>query len=164
MPQLIIVRHAKTIDRSEVDEDFDRYLTERGHADAKRTAEALAAAGLIADTALVSPARRTRETWRHLSQALGDIEPVSPLALYHASMEMLMRLCSEQLEAGAESLAVIGHNPGIGALAHEMAARAGTLSGWPAGFPTSMAAAFRLSKTSNTLNAVEEILRHDPKA
>ena len=57
MPSLIIMRHAKAVDRMEAEDDFDRGLTPRGLSDAKRAAEAMAGAGLKADTALVSPSR-----------------------------------------------------------------------------------------------------------
>lgn len=163
MPHLFIVRHAKTVDRSDVDEDFDRYLVERGHADADVTAAVLARIGLTADRALVSPARRTQETWAHLASTLGNPPVDSPMALYHASTDMLMRAISEAFEDGASSLAVVGHNPGIGGLAQEMAARAGTLSRWPDGFPTSSAAVFELTPPASALQGVEEVHYHNPR-
>ncbi|WP_270374755.1 SixA phosphatase family protein [Marinicauda sp. Alg238-R41] len=164
MAHIIIARHAKTIDRSEADEDFDRYLTERGHADAERLAEALAQTGLKADLALVSPARRTQETWAHLASTLGDPRVESPMALYHASTSMLIRASLEAFEAGAQTLAVIGHNPGVGGFAHELAARAGTLSRWPHGFATSSAAVFDLLDDVNSMNTVHQVLNYNPKA
>lgn len=164
MPHLIIIRHAKTVDRSDVDEDFDRYLTGRGHDDAERTALELAKTGLAADRALVSPARRTQQTWAHIATTLGDPPVDSPMALYHASTDMLLRAISQAYEDGAASLAVVGHNPGIGGLAREMAARAGTLSGWPDGYPTSTAAVFEIVAPASGLKGVEQVLLHNPKA
>lgn len=164
MPHLIIIRHAKTIDRSEVDDDFDRYLTGRGHEDAERTASALGATGLRADRALVSPAQRTQETWAHIASTLGDPPVDSPMALYHASTDMLLRAIRDAYEDGAASLAVVGHNPGIGGLAREMAARAGTLSRWPEGYPTSTAAVFEITAPASGLKGVTQTLLHNPKA
>ena len=163
MPHLFVIRHAKTVDRTDVDDDFDRYLTERGHADAEATARVLAETGLLADRALVSPARRTRETWAHIASTLGDPPVENPMALYHASTDMLLRAITEAFEDGASSLAVVGHNPGIGGLAREMAARAGTLSRWPDGFPTSSAAIFELTAPASSLTGVTEIRFHNPK-
>ena len=164
MPHLIIIRHAKTVDRSQVDEDFDRYLTERGHGDAERTAQALARTGLSADLALVSPARRTQETWSHIASTLGDPPVESPMALYHASTEMLLRAVTEAYDAGTAGLVVVGHNPGIGGLAREMAARAGTLSRWPDGYPTGAASVFELLAPASALKGAREVLLHNPKA
>lgn len=148
MPSLIIMRHAKAVDRMEAEDDFERGLTPRGHEDAARGAEAMRAAGLSVQTALVSPARRTRETWKHLAAIFPDAVADSPMALYHASQEMLERAVSEALEAGATAIALVGHNPGIGEFAHTLAARADSMEGMPYGWPTSGAIGFDLADAS----------------
>ena len=144
MPSLIIMRHAKAVDRMEAEDDFDRGLTPRGLSDAKRAGDEMAAAGLIADTALVSPARRTLETWKAVSHHFPNARVESPTALYHASQEMLERAVTEALDAGAKAIILVGHNPGIGAFAHALAARSEALEGVPYGWPTSAAVAFDL--------------------
>ncbi len=144
MPSLIIMRHAKAVDRMEAEDDFDRGLTPRGLTDAQRAAEAMARAGLKADTALVSPARRTLETWRAIAHLFPAAAVEDPMALYHASQEMLERAVIEALEAGARAIVLVGHNPGIGAFAHALAARAEAMEGVPYGWPTSAAIAFRI--------------------
>lgn len=145
MPSLIIMRHAKAVDRLENEDDFDRALAPRGHEDADRAAAAMKAAGLSADFALVSPARRTLQTWDHVSQALGAPPVDSPMALYHASQDMLERALDEALKAGREHIALVGHNPGIGALAHALADRADDRENLPWGWPTSAAIGFELA-------------------
>ena len=148
MPSLIVMRHAKAVERHEAEDDFERGLAPAGHADADRAAEAMKAAALSADLALVSPARRTLLTFQHVGPALGDPAAESPMALYHASPDMLKRAIDEAFSGGAERIALVGHNPGVGALAHELAERAGDLNGLPRGWPTAAAIAFDLSDAS----------------
>lgn len=144
MPSLIIMRHAKAVDRMEAEDDFERGLAARGHEDAARAGNAMREAGLRANLALVSPARRTRETWSHLASVFPDAVVESPMALYHASQEMLERAVTEALERGTKAIVLVGHNPGIGAFAHTLAARAEDMEGVPYGWPTSAAIAFDL--------------------
>lgn len=148
MPSLIVMRHAKAVERHEAEDDFERGLTETGHADADRAAEAMKTAGLSADLALVSPARRTLLTFQHVGPALGDPPVQSPMALYHASPGMLRRAIGEAFEGGAQHLVLVGHNPGVGALAHELAERAGDAKSLPRGWPTAAAVAFDLANAS----------------
>ena len=164
MPRLIVMRHAKAVDRMEAEDDFERGLTERGRADAARAAAAVKAAGFVPDHALVSPARRTRETYRIVSEALGETPVTDPMALYHASPDMLERAVMTALEGGAQSILMVGHNPGIGAFAHSLAAAAKATSGLPYGWPTSAAAGFEISVSDKTLTASERILFFNPKA
>ncbi|MFN3835525.1 MAG: SixA phosphatase family protein [Glycocaulis sp.] len=145
MPSLIIMRHAKAVDRMEAEDDFDRGLTPRGLADAGRAATMMAAAGLEADMALVSPARRTLETWKAIAHVFPGAGVESPMALYHASQEMLERAVSEAFADGAGRIVLVGHNPGVGAFAHALAARAEAMEGVPYGWPTSAAIAFDLA-------------------
>src|SRR5580658_6810616 len=63
MRRLILFRHAKAEPRGPGEDDFDRPLNERGREDAAIIGRALADQGHRPDLALVSPARRTTETW-----------------------------------------------------------------------------------------------------
>lgn len=163
MPLLIAMRHAKAVDRMMAEDDFDRGLTERGVADADRAAEALNRAGVKATHALVSPARRTRETWKRLSAILGEPPVTDPMALYHASPEMLERAVAEQLDHGAEAIMLVGHNPGIGALVHMLAGQAEAASDLPYGWPTSALAAFDVALEDKRLTANRRRLYFNPK-
>ncbi|AZU04810.1 putative phosphohistidine phosphatase, SixA [Glycocaulis alkaliphilus] len=162
MPSLIIMRHAKAVDRIEAEDDFDRGLTTRGHEDAARAADAMKNAGLIADFALVSPARRTRETFKPLSAIFPGAKLEDPMALYHASQEMLERAVTEALEGGSQAIVLVGHNPGIGEFAHALAARADAMEGVPYGWPTSAAIAFDLADAS--LMRLTRTFLFNPKA
>lgn len=164
MPQLIVMRHSKAVDRLEAEDDFERGLTERGRADAARAAGAMARAGLKAEFALVSPARRTRETFAHVAETLGQPRVEDPMALYHASPSMLERAVLEALDSGAGDFVLVGHNPGVGAIAHALASRAGELSGLPQGWPTSAWIAFEIGRDADGLTAFRRIDHFNPKS
>jgi len=163
MALVIVMRHAKAVDRMQAEDDFERGLTERGVSDADRAAAALKAAGYKADMALVSPARRTRETWARLKDTVGAPEVTDPMALYHASPSMLERALTEALQTGAQSLILVGHNPGIGALVHTLAGQAEEASDLPYGWPTSGLAAFEASLVDGKLIATKRTLYFNPK-
>lgn len=141
MPRLTLVRHAKAVDRMDADDDFERGLTPRGREEAAATGQQLKDAGVVVDLALVSPSQRTLQTWTALREAVGNPAFEDPMALYHASPDMLYRASRDAFHR-AESVLLVGHNPGIGALAHNLADRAGRLSGMPDGYPTSAATVF----------------------
>ena len=164
MPQLIVMRHAKAVDRLEAEDDFERGLTERGREDAARAGEVLARAGFTATHALVSPARRTRETWAQVAAHVGDPPVTDPMALYHASTEMLERAVLELLGQQAQTIALVGHNPGVGGFAHGLAAGAQTATDMPPGWPTSAAAAFEIASEGSCVTARARLMLFNPKA
>ena len=112
MRRLMLLRHAKTERAGPGERDRDRRLTKRGHADAPAVATYMAHNDLVPDLALVSPARRTQETW-DLVSAVFEKTPRRSNAdrIYNASTHDLATLIRET--RGAPSLLVIGHNPGL---------------------------------------------------
>jgi phosphohistidine phosphatase len=83
----------------------------------------LGRSGFYPDLVLVSPALRTRQTAQALWAAMGtaprsEIEP----ALYMAGSRELLELIQAS-DAGVVHLALIGHNPGLTALANQLGAR-----------------------------------------
>lgn len=141
---LILMRHAKAVDRLEAEDDFQRGLTARGRSDAADAADALSAAGLKADIALVSPAWRTRQTYDQLLPQLGAPQLEDPMVLYHASTDMLERATRDVL-APNRTILLVGHNPGIGGFSHKMAQRCNATRRLPAGYPTATACIFELA-------------------
>tara|TARA_R110002073_G_scaffold121834_1_gene264568 strand:- start:7254 stop:7811 length:558 start_codon:yes stop_codon:yes gene_type:complete len=154
---LILMRHAKAVDRLEADDDFQRGLTPRGHEDSRRAAARLAALGLTAERALVSPAWRTRQTFDHLAPLLGGPEMDDPMALYHASTEMLERAALAALQQ-VSRIVMVGHNPGMGGLAHKLAARCGVREALPMGYPTATTAVFALADASLNAPSLIELI------
>jgi len=116
MRQLILVRHAKAAPAGGQVADFDRPLAEQGRSDAPAVARMLAAAGAAPQLALVSTARRCRETWAAMESAFAGAQVKFIEDFYDAAAETLLE---EAEAAGAERVLVLAHNPGL----HELAAR-----------------------------------------
>lgn len=164
MPTLIIMRHAKAVDRMEAEDDFERGLTERGKDDAAKAGEAISAAGLRAGLALVSPSRRTRETWKQIASALGEPPVDDPMALYHATYDMLARAVVKALETTEQDIVLVGHNPGVGALVHSLADQTGKVGDMPMGWPTAAAAAFTVNARAGLLEASRRVMMFNPRS
>jgi phosphohistidine phosphatase len=121
MRRLMLLRHAKT-ERAEAGErDRDRRLTKRGRADAPVIGAYMARHGLIPDLAVVSPARRTQETWTLLAAAFAKAPRVAnDERIYNASVDSLFELIGET--RATRSLLIVGHNPGLHDLAMQLIA------------------------------------------
>jgi phosphohistidine phosphatase len=116
MLQLILLRHAKAAPADEADDDHARALAPEGREAAPRMAAALAAAGAAPDVALVSDAKRTRETWELAAPSFTTAKVRFLRSLYLCPAETIML---EAEKAGATSVILVGHNPGM----HELASR-----------------------------------------
>lgn len=117
------MRHAQAVGAAPAGGDRERALNAAGRAEALRTGQALKARGVTPDLAMVSAARRTRETWTGVAEGLAlDPEPswleIDP-ALYNADARLL-RGQVESAEDRCETLILIAHNPGIHQLAFEL--------------------------------------------
>jgi phosphohistidine phosphatase len=143
MRKLLLMRHAKAAPQAGGG-DRERPLTGRGKADAERVGEYLKKEALFPDGAVVSDARRSRETLEFVLRALQRRLPtyVEP-KLYAAPSSMLLSaLHTTRREIG--TLLVIGHNPGLAAFALDLLGD-GNESGkaqLQARFPTSALAVF----------------------
>ena len=117
MRRLLLLRHAKTERPVFGGDDRDRKLTARGQTDAPKIAAYMARHALIPDRALVSPTKRTRETWDLIATGI----PPAPRAiyderLYDATPQAILDIV-KQCPDKVSTLLVIGHNPGL----HELA-------------------------------------------
>lgn len=110
-----LLRHAEAKSPRGRQNDFDRVLSSRGEADARRLGDWLRAKSIQFDRVLCSPAVRTRST---LAIALPNWTTAAqlPPSLYLADLDALREL----LDAGgsAAHVLLIGHNPGLEQLAH----------------------------------------------
>lgn len=119
MQRLILLRHAKAAAHAGGG-DSERPLTGRGHKDATRVGLYLRAQSLLPDMAIVSHARRTRETLDRVLEATGDGIPINvEPRLYHADPLILISSIRD-VPARTHLLLVVGHNPGLGDLAREL--------------------------------------------
>jgi phosphohistidine phosphatase len=126
--RLIVMRHAKAGELPG-GPDFERALQPRGLRDSQAAGQWLAAGGFRPDAVICSSARRTRQTWQHLSAALGG-EPAfsAERQLYEAGSEEVAELV-RQAGAAVRTLLYIGHNPAAAGLV-------GLLTGTEPAFPT----------------------------
>ena len=115
MRRLILLRHAKS-DWPDGVADPDRPLAPRGQEAAPKMAAYLAAEGLVPDRVLVSPARRTRETWDLVRPSLGDVPDETVPQIYEAPVSRLLDVVHGIPDDVATAL-MIGHNPGFQDLA-----------------------------------------------
>jgi phosphohistidine phosphatase len=147
MRRLILFRHAKAEPRAPGEDDFDRPLSERGREDAALVGQALARENLAPDYALISPARRTAETWICARDAFPRIRAELNRALYNARPEDI-REAIDQVAERCDTLIVVGHNPGLHELAVELlvdaAASAADVETVSARFPTATAAVYEI--------------------
>jgi len=125
MKRLILMRHAKTEPWTEGIDDFARALTPVGHEAAETMARALKGEGWSPEKAVLSTARRTRETWSHLSGVFGACEMVLEDDLYLAGERGIADIITEH--DGARTLIIIGHNPGLHDLAVSLLREAGSV-------------------------------------
>lgn len=116
MPTLILLRHGKAVRETEAPTDQARRLTDRGRRDAAEAGTRIAAARLTPTVALVSPAERTRETAACALAALPGATPTIIEALYMAGPETIWDAAFAAFAAGAETVLVVGHNPGLSEL------------------------------------------------
>ena len=145
MHMLHLLRHAKSSWKEDVD-DHERPLNRRGREAARLLARHLPAAVGRLDLVLCSTAQRARET---LDLALAELTPRPHAAiepeLYLADETRLIE-CLRRLPEEAESVLVVGHNPGLHELAVTLAAPQSRDFGQLAGgkFPTGTLASFRV--------------------
>ena len=91
MKTLLLLRHGKSRWDDPRLSDFDRPLAPRGVKAVPRMGREIAKREWTPDLALVSPARRTVQTWELLTVALpGQPTTKSPRALYEAPADALL--------------------------------------------------------------------------
>jgi phosphohistidine phosphatase len=120
MLELMLLRHAKA-KRPEGVEDFDRKLSGRGYEDAATLGKVLRREHLAPELALVSSSRRTRQTWERVAGELDAQVPARELrTLYLAGPAKILEQVRKSPD-DARRVMVVGHNPGIAALASRLA-------------------------------------------
>ncbi|CAN1542987.1 SixA Phosphohistidine phosphatase SixA [Paracoccaceae bacterium] len=122
MKRLILTRHAKSSWDDPLTPDHDRPLNERGKAAAADLGQWLASRDYVPGEVLCSDSLRTRKTFSGIAPALPGA-PVLELkpALYHAGPDVMMAVLRH---ATADTVMMIGHNPGIAEFAARLVAHA----------------------------------------
>lgn len=121
MPELLLLRHAKSSWDDPALDDFDRPLGPRGRRAAPVMGRHLRERGLVPDRVLCSAAARARETWARAAPELGTEPPVTYLrTLYLASPARLLSVLA-RVAPGTGRVLLVGHNPGLEGLAQRLA-------------------------------------------
>ena len=157
--RLLLVRHAKAADGPV---DVERPLTERGTGQATAIGARLGQAGLAPDRVVVSPARRAVQTWELAGAELGNgPAPSVDERIYDNTVEALLAIIRETPD-DVRTVAVVGHNPSIGELAHVLDDGDGTAAArqtLESGFPTGTVAVFDLTTPFDELEPGTATLR-----
>lgn len=145
MKTLLLLRHAKSSWNNPAIRDYERPLTARGRDAATSMGRLLAERGLRPDLIVSSPARRARETCERVLPELGEAPAVRvEERLYMAETPTLLRVV-RSLAEDADTVLLIGHNPGIERFAAQLAgsAAADTRQRMARKFPTAALAVLR---------------------
>jgi phosphohistidine phosphatase len=142
---IVLLRHSKA-DWPDV-ADHERPLADRGRQEAPASGEWLAAHGITPQLALCSTAVRTRETWKLAAPRLPERpRTVYEERLYDASAGQIIAVVNDVPDE-VRDLLVVGHNPGIQAVADVLAGagEGDALTRMSRGFPTSAIAVLRFT-------------------
>ncbi|GLK82541.1 SixA phosphatase family protein [Ancylobacter defluvii] len=133
MLRLMLFRHAKSDWPAGV-ADRERPLAPRGRRAAPVMGTYMVRSGLTPSQVLVSPARRTLETWAAACDSWASPPPTTyEEAIYEAAPEMLLDVVRRR---GTDSpLMLVGHNPGLESLTSRLVAAADRAR-LPVKFPT----------------------------
>lgn len=118
MRRLMLLRHAKS-DWPDGVSDLDRPLARRGKEAAPRMGRYLQEEGLLPDLVLISPAKRTRETWDLVAPFIGDVATRTEPRIYEAPSARLLTVVRE-VGPEVRNLLLVGHNPGSEDLAKHL--------------------------------------------
>jgi len=112
MPQLLLLRHAKSSWDDPKLPDHSRPLNARGKYAAANVGRVIRHIGILPDRVLVSSARRTLQTLEQLEpwETAPKVEVMD--ALYLASGRVILDLIHD-VSPETERLLVVGHNPGL---------------------------------------------------
>ncbi|MEO7261908.1 MAG: histidine phosphatase family protein [Jatrophihabitantaceae bacterium] len=161
--RLILIRHAKAAVGAV---DLDRPLTPRGESDAAALGQLLARAGISPDRAVLSPARRARQTWDRAQEGLAQpVKAVLDQRIYGNDVGTLFGVVAEaEVDAGAAigCLVLVGHNPSFAEFATAVDDGEGDREARErlrAGYPTSGVAVFELAGGWDALGPQSATLR-----
>lgn len=105
------MRHAKSDWEAGAQTDHERPLNERGNREAPSVGKQLLELGLQPDIVLSSDSRRTTETYQRIGAFFPKAEVHFRRELYHAGIAEVRELLA-MVPAAAQTLMLVGHNPG----------------------------------------------------
>lgn len=128
MKTLLLLRHARPSQISPTGRDFDRPLVAAGREQVPLVARLLLQHDLAPDRIVCSPAVRARETLALVADAAALAAPARfDARIFDATLDQLFDVLSE-VEDTAETLLLVGHNPGLEELILQLAGTPAALS------------------------------------
>ena len=122
MPRtLLLLRHAQTEDTRPGGRDLDRELTAYGEEQARAVGTFLAETGLTVDAVLCSAAVRARQTLAALGLALPDASRLDISSEYYNAGADTLVEALRNLDGDCRTVLLVGHAPGVPAVAYELA-------------------------------------------
>ncbi|MEM9010842.1 MAG: histidine phosphatase family protein [Pseudomonadota bacterium] len=142
MKRIVLLRHAKSSWSDPEMADIERPLNQRGRLTAPMMGAWLADQQIDLDHVVISPARRSRETWERMSRVMERTpKPSVQKALYMADPDTMLKILRAAPKK-ADTVLIVGHQPGLSAFARKLAN--GSVPGGPkrafTKFPTGAAA------------------------
>lgn len=116
---LVVLRHGKS-DWSGDEPDRERPLGRRGERQAAEAGAWLAEHLERIDLAVVSPSVRTRLTWELVSGELDEEPEVRIDERVYAAWGRELRALVDELPDEADTVVLVGHNPGVEDLVHDL--------------------------------------------
>jgi phosphohistidine phosphatase len=121
MKRIVLIRHAKSSWAEENQEDLERPLNQRGRLAAPVIGAWLSDHGLKPDLVWLSPAKRSLETWTRIASEIGKgVKTREHKALYMADPSTALEVL-RLTDQSVDTVALVGHQPGIGALTRKLA-------------------------------------------
>jgi len=153
MKSLYLLRHAKSSWDDLALKDFDRPLNARGRTAAPLMAAHMRKAGYRPHLVLCSTARRAQETWDLAAPTLGGEPEVKHLKSLYLAPPSLLLASLRRLHDDYDSVLLIGHNPGMEALASQLCGggKKAALQQLSAKFPTAALAVITFEGPWETL-------------
>jgi phosphohistidine phosphatase len=118
MRRLIIFRHAKAVPHGAAP-DFERALAPRGKDAAAEMGRMMADEQLLPDLALLSPSKRTMQTWELAAPALDGVPVRQEAGIYEAPADRLLGIV-RKVDDKVRTVVLVGHNPGVTDLARAL--------------------------------------------
>jgi phosphohistidine phosphatase len=115
--RIILMRHGHAEDKSD---DFVRPLSPAGCAAVRRAGAALARAGWTPEFVVTSSAPRARHTAELVAETCGYSGPIEDDNSLYLATEAQYLAALQRLPEGLRSVLLVGHNPGLTALAQQL--------------------------------------------
>jgi phosphohistidine phosphatase len=117
---LLLIRHAEALPQAQDERDFQRVLSDRGVNQALLLGDYLSLINLNFDTLFLSPAERTIQTAKIISENIKSApKDVITEEFYEATLNTMIASVN-RLEVIHTNVIIVGHNPSIAALCQHL--------------------------------------------